>query len=127
MLIFPLHIKWFVYGNYIISLQIEHRSERRTYYTKCYRSRDYTFGNRVYYVVQYCMTCLVLQVHLLQYILRGQRKTEQEMNVMEHGQSLTTSTASYKLRFLFQASTEFSQSTICIVFFYQVKKSVVSI
>lgn len=40
----------------ITCLQIEPQSERHTYYTKCYKSRDYTFANRIYYAVQYCMT-----------------------------------------------------------------------
>lgn len=34
-----------------------------------------------------------------------------------------TSTSSYELRFLCQASTEFSQSTICIAFFLPGKKN----
>jgi hypothetical protein len=92
----------------IICLRIEPQSERHTYYTKCYKSRDYTFANRIYYAVQYCMTwsCTSGSLTAMYTEAYVRRNNKQLCN---------------RLKFLFQPSIVFSQSIICIAF-YQAKE-----
>ena len=94
----------------IICLQIEPQSETHTYYTKCYKSRHYTFANRIYYAVQYCMTLSCTSGSLT--------VTYTEAYVRRNNKQLCN-----RLKFLFQPSIVFVlyQSTICIEF-YQAKE-----
>jgi hypothetical protein len=107
----------------IIYLQIEPWSERQTFYTLNVTGVEITHletGCTIQYNIAW--HGLVLQVHLLQYILRGPFKTKRNEYITECGQSPATWTSFNNLK-LFQASTVFSQSTIFIVF-YQAKKSI---
>lgn len=90
-----------------ICLQIEPQSERHTHYTKYYKSRDYTFANRIYYAVQYCMTWSCTSGSLTAIYIEAYRRWNNKQ-------------LCNRLKFLFQASM-FSQSTICVAL-YQAKE-----